>query len=599
MTKGRANAPAINEQTERVQEEPAMIWGRRQERRLENWDGRWRSTRDDPLVLPRVWNRSVFLRLSLVVITTIILIALMFNNSPPFPHRLGSVLDYNYRARVAFEVPNQAFAAQQSDTDDPNKLEVAEQAPPIDRYPSDAILVRRGQKIDAPKIVLLMAEHRAFANSQDLGDRLATLLSLSMVLMLLAILLTVYSTRFQPILAKSTSRTAGVCLVILGSVWLALMLSKPPWDAAIIPLTLAGMLLAIVYNPPFALLLSFCLSIVMSIGLGTGLGAMLTYSGGLATAVLMMNKVRSRTRLVHVSILAGLSYLALTAATGMLGDQPTRLYLVDGLRYFFWSLLAGFILCGSLPVVERLFGVMTDATLLELADGSHPLLQELVRRAPGTYTHSMTVATLAEAAAESVRANPLLVRVGSYFHDIGKMMKPHYFIENQTGENRHDQLEPALSTLVILGHVKDGVALARQYGLPRPIIDVIEQHHGTTLVEYFYREARRLQKEAGQSESEFEFAFRYPGPKPRTREAGIIMLADAAESASRSHVQPTPTCLRKMVHDLLMKRLLDGQYDECDLTLAELRLVEESIAKSLIGVYHARIRYQEPQKEAS
>ena len=156
-----------------------------------------------------------------------------------------------------------------------------------------------------------------------------------------------------------------------------------------------------------------------------------------------------------------------------------------------WGTLAGFLVSGLLPLVERCFSVVTDVSLLELGDGSHPLLQELVRRAPGTYTHSMTVATLAEPAAEAIGANPLLARVGSYFHDIGKMLKPHYFIENQTGENRHDALEPALSTLIIIGHVKDGMALAEQYRLPRPIIEFIQQHHGTTLVEYFYREALR------------------------------------------------------------------------------------------------------------
>src|SRR5262249_5469438 len=153
--------------------------------------------------------------------------------------------------------------------------------------------------------------------------------------------------------------------------------------------------------------------------------------------------------------------------------------------------------------------------------------QELLCRAPGTYTHSMTVATLSEPAAEAIGANPLLVRVGSYFHDIGKMLKPHYFVENQHGENRHDALEPALSTLIIIGHVKDGVALAERYGLPRPIIDFIREHHGTTLVEYFYREAMRLQEIQGNGNAELEPAFRYPGPKPQSRETGIVMLADA------------------------------------------------------------------------
>src|SRR5439155_15263794 len=194
------------------------------------------------------------------------------------------------------------------------------------------------------------------------------------------------------------------------------------------------------------------------------------------------------------------------------------LIAIDSFRHFLWGSLAGFLLTGLLPLVERCFGIVTDNSLLELADGAHPLLQELVRRAPGTYTHSITVATLAEAAAEAIGANPLLTRVGSYFHDVGKMLKPHYFIENQDGHNRHDDLEPALSTLIIIGHVKDGEALARQYKLPQPIIDFIRQHHGTTLVEYFYREAMKQQEHLGHGHAELEPSFRYPGPRPQNRE---------------------------------------------------------------------------------
>jgi putative nucleotidyltransferase with HDIG domain len=217
----------------------------------------------------------------------------------------------------------------------------------------------------------------------------------------------------------------------------------------------------------------------------------------------------------------------------------------------------------------------------------------------------MTVALLAEPAAESIGANPLLTRVGSYFHDVGKMLKPHYFIENQTGENRHDALEPALSTLIIIGHAKDGVALAEQYRLPRPVIDFIQQHHGTTLVEYFYRQALRQQESLGHAPTvgagqphPLEPTFRYPGPKPQNRENGIVMLADAVESSSRALSNPTPGSLRKLVRDMLMKRLLDGQFEESNLTLTELHLVEESLCKGLIALYHSRIKYPEPVQVA-
>ncbi len=335
----------------------------------------------------------------------------------------------------------------------------------------------------------------------------------------------------------------------------------------------------------------------MSVLLGMDLSYLLQQMAGLAVAVLLLRNVRTRTQLVKVAAGAGLAYLVMTLATGALSGQNWKLILADAARNFVWGSAAGFLLTGALPLVERCFKIVTDISLLELADGSHPLLQELVKRAPGTYTHSITVATLAEAAAEAVGANPLLTRVGSYFHDVGKMLKPHYFIENQTGENRHDELEPALSTLIIIGHVKDGVALAQQYGLPRPVIDFIEQHHGTTLVEYFYREAMRLQESSGHGTTELEPNFRYAGPKPRTREGGILMLADAVESSSRALGDPTPGSLQKLVHDLLMKRLLDGQFEESGLTLTELHAIEESLSKSLIALFHARIKYPEAEPE--
>src|SRR5262249_48465348 len=190
--------------------------------------------------------------------------------------------------------------------------------------------------------------------------------------------------------------------------------------------------LTIAYNPPFALLMSFSFALMASLALGTDLEHFLVQMGALAPAVLLLRNVRTRTRLVQVAAGAGAACLLMTVATGLLCGQTPKFIAADGGRHFLWCLLAGFILCGSLPLVERCFGIVTDVSLVELANSSHPLLQELIRRAPGTYTHSMTMATLAEAAAEAVGANVLLARVGSYFHDVGKMLKPHYFLENQT-----------------------------------------------------------------------------------------------------------------------------------------------------------------------
>ncbi len=222
------------------------------------------------------------------------------------------------------------------------------------------------------------------------------------------------------------------------------------------------------------------------------------------------------------------------------------------------------------------------------------MLQELVRRAPSTYNHSITVGSIAEAAAESIGARGLLVRVGAYFHDIGKMLKPGYFIENQgPDDNRHETLVPAMSTLVIIAHIKDGADLARQHRLPQPIIDLIAQHHGTTRVEFFYGRATEQQQADPNGGEVDESSFRYPGPKPQTKEAAVLMLADAVESASRTLVDPTPARIESLVREIAEHRLHGGQFDESGLTLRELRTIEKSMVMSLTSIYHGRIKYPE------
>jgi putative nucleotidyltransferase with HDIG domain len=237
-------------------------------------------------------------------------------------------------------------------------------------------------------------------------------------------------------------------------------------------------------------------------------------------------------------------------------------------------------------------------SLLELGDVSHPLIQEMLRRAPATYSHSFQVGAIAEAAAEAIGARGLLTRVGACFHDIGKILKPHYFSENQiAGENIHDTLDPRMSSLVIVAHVKDGVDLARQHRLQKPLIDLIEQHHGTSLVSYFYEMAARQNKDNPNGQTVEESTFRYPGPKPRSKEAGILMLADASESGVRSMGDTaTPGRIENMVRMITETKLKDGQFDECGLTLHELRVVENSIINSLVAIRHHRIKYPGQEK---
>jgi putative nucleotidyltransferase with HDIG domain len=385
--------------------------------------------------------------------------------------------------------------------------------------------------------------------------------------------------------------------------------------AELIPLILFGMTVAIAYERELALLLTSAVALVVVLSLGHGLVAFVILVASAAAAIQLLDRVRSRTKLIYVGLWAALVALFTTMGVGMLATQAfgaatvsptspagdaggyawqayTLALLTQAAWYAFCAVIAGLLMTGLLPFIERLFDVQTDISLLELGDAAHPLLQELVRRAPGTYNHSINVASISEAAAEAIGANGLLCRVGAYFHDIGKMLKPSYFVENQGQDgNRHDSLMPAMSTLVIIAHVKDGADLARQHGLPQSIINFIEQHHGTTLVEYFYRQATKQSEEDPDASEVNESNFRYPGPKPQTKEAGVMMLADAVESASRTLVDPTPSRIENLVHQLAMNRLLDDQYDECGLTLRELHLIEQSLIKSLTAVYHGRVKY--------
>ena len=456
------------------------------------------------------------------------------------------------------------------------------------------LLVEQGQEIGEEQLMLLREEHEVANARLTLAARVKRAGAVLVLAAAMFALIGYYIHRHEPLIAGDLGRIASICSLSVVALGLARLLAPLPWDAELAPVAIAAMILAIAYNPHFALMVTFALSLLTTVGMGGGIGHFLVLMGGTSMGVLCLHEVRTRTKLIKVGALCALGYFVLTWATGLWADQPTSLVAVDSLWRAGWGLMAGFVLGGILPFVETGFGIVTGISLLELGDIAHPLLQELVRRAPGTHNHSIAVGTIAEAAAEKIGANSLLVRIGAYFHDIGKMLKPHYFVENQAGAaNRHANLAPAMSTLIIIGHVKDGVDLGRQHHLPEPIIDLIEQHHGTTLVEYFFNEATKRSGAGGDGATVLEGAFRYPGPKPQSKEAGILMVSDAVESASRTLSEPTPARIEGLVRELINKRLHDGQFDECGLTLREISEIRESLIKSLIGIYHGRVKYPE------
>lgn len=289
--------------------------------------------------------------------------------------------------------------------------------------------------------------------------------------------------------------------------------------------------------------------------------------------------------IVYVVVISLVEALRFTEAEAIL--QQVGYGVLNGV-------LAPIITIGLLPIFESTFRLTTDLTLLELADMNHPLLRRLSVAAPGTYHHSIIVANLCETAAEAVGANPLLARVGAYFHDIGKMEKPEYFVENQMGrKNKHEELAPSMSALILSAHVKLGSEMGREARLPALIIDHIEQHHGTTLMAYFYRKAV---DQAGHEVPDNDF--RYPGPKPKLKETAILMMADTTEAVSRTLEDPRPNRLRSAIHQVITDKFTAGQLSDCPLTLKDLSRIEDAFVHLLLGAFHNRIKYPEQEEEA-
>ena len=476
-------------------------------------------------------------------------------------------------------------------------------------------LADAGVPLSKEQIDLLRLEREALNARMSYSDRAARVVSYLGLLIALYLLCGSYIFFVDDrAILQDRVRLGKLLMLMVCTISLSYYAANDQYRVELIPLVMASIIAAVVYGRELGLLLMAVACISVTLFLGMGLSELVMVTAACATCCLLVGRIRTRTHLLYVGCVAGAITLSTVVGVGLVtgltlsGAEtasevdvnfrgPHFGLVVQGL--IGQSLWAGLCILGScaamtgvLSIVEKIFGVQTDLSLLELGDASHPLLRRLAQKAPGTYNHSINVASIAEAAAESIGAHGLLVRVGAYFHDIGKMFKPEYFIENQsTGVNQHDSLQPAMSTLVIIAHVKDGANLAENHHLPQPIIDLILQHHGTTLVEYFYREAARRSEEDPNAETVSDKDFRYPGPKPQTLEAAVMMLADTVESASRTLVDPTPARIQGLVDSIAQKKVADGQFDECGLTFKQLDRVRQSLVKSLTAIYHARVKY--------
>jgi len=462
-----------------------------------------------------------------------------------------------------------------------------------ERKPANMVLVPAGL-IQDRDWQLLKAENDAYLTYID-RSRVKGALGLACLAILLTLVLSAYVAVYQPRIVRNPLRAAAVAGLLLAMLLLSQLAgvgSNSLYFFGVAPTLLVAMILATAYDRRFAMGVSSMHALFTTIALGQSVPFYLILWVGVLVTCFLLNEIRTRSKLIEVGGAASLAMMAATFAAGLASRDPLEFVGKNCLYAGAAGLVVGGIVLSILPFVEKAFKITTAMTLLELADMSHPLLRRLSVEAPGTYNHSLQVGTLAEEATEAIKGNSLLARVASYYHDVGKINKADYFIENQSGgQNRHLNLSPSVSLLIIIGHVKDGIELAREYNLPNSILPFIQQHHGTTLVEYFYHQAREQNEKSGNEPHISEMQYRYPGSKPKTREIAVVMLADATESATRAMAEPNPERIRSLVNDLTRKRLLDGQFDECDLTMRDLETVKATLVKTLIGIYHGRIAY--------
>jgi len=419
------------------------------------------------------------------------------------------------------------------------------------------------------------------------------------LVLLLAGLTAAYLKQFQPRLYEQNRYIALYCIIVTLTLLAArlitlIRLGTQVQTASLIgylaPLAGGAMLITVLMDAGLAVFTSVILSLLLGVMLGGQISFAIAGLAGSLAGVYSVSSLSDRAGLMRGGVIVSGVNAVVIFVLGLLNTSDAATVLVGIGLGVAGGFLSSIMLIGFLPYLETLFGITSSVKLLELANPSEPLLKRLLVEAPGTYHHSILVGNLAEAAAQAVHADPLLVRVGAYYHDIGKIKRPYFFIENQVGrDNPHEKIAPSLSTLIITSHVRDGLEQAREHKLPAGIQAIIEQHHGTSLVAYFYQRAL----ESDRPELVTEADFRYECPKPRTKEAALVMLADSVEAAIRSLQKPTPARLEGLTRKIIKERLHDGQLDECDLTFKDLDTIAATFIQVLGGIFHSRIEYPE------
>jgi putative nucleotidyltransferase with HDIG domain len=467
------------------------------------------------------------------------------------------------------------------------KKSVTKEFPRVIQKQND-LIISKGQVVTEKDIKMLNELHLI----SDKSNRLRVYVSLSFIILFLAGLGLAFIHVFHPRLFQEERLLYLILLLlilVLGLIKILALVDHPalPFLA---PVSFSVMLLTILVNPSVAFTMAVIISLLGGIIVNYNLELTIFYfTSSIVTVLTLANFHRQRDLVRSGSVLMGSNIVTVVFLNLLF---RTRFEPMAVLLASVNGLVSAVLAIGLLPFLENAFKVISPIRLLELSNPSHPLIRRLQIEAPGTYHHSIMVANLAESAAQQIGADSLWVRVGSYFHDIGKIKRPYFFVENQFGqENPHEKLSPTLSTLVITSHVKDGVEMAREHGLPDKLIDIIRQHHGTDLIRYFFNKAAEYHQD--EKEVLTEADFRYEGPKPQTKEAALVMLADSVEAAVKSLPKSTPAKIEAVIQKIIRERLDEGQFDECNLTLKDLTLIKNSFVKVLGGLYHSRIEYPE------
>ena len=468
------------------------------------------------------------------------------------------------------------------------------------------ILVQAGERIDTDILEKIRLHDESLLSQQSRQERLSLVSGNALFLLISLLIGGLIMNVIRPGLVENYRMVLLLTLTVLFTLVPAkflLVFSASGWFTALraeflIPLALAPLLAAIVIDARAAVVIGLWTAFATAILFGHSFLVLVMGTAVTAVAAVTGQRIRHRAQVFRAGVWIGLAGALFAAGSGLTQQQPPLSILWLCIAAFLGGLLTATLTLLLIPIMESVFKLTTDITLLELSDPGHPLLQRLALEAPGTYHHSLMVAHLAQAAAARIGANDLAVRVCAYFHDIGKLTKPEFFTENISRRNNpHDELTPSMSTLIIISHVKEGVSLALRHKLPACVIDGIRQHHGTGLVQYFLHRARQQEKtENGDSKSRAESRiceedFRYTGPKPQSRETAILCIADAVEAASRSIDKPGSVRIEHLVNDLIRERIDDGQLDECGLTLSELHEIRDVLCFTLLNMSHGRIAY--------